>query len=230
MKLLAIIWFVLAICASAADLEFKQILIDARPAANADVASVDFEFTNKSGRPVTIRDCKASCICMTLQIKGGKLQYAPGESGVIRADFELGNFSGAVSKDVSVWLDKDPEAKPSIRLTVRAHIPVLVSILPKTLTWEADGSAAPQTIRITTHHDKPIRITEVKTSSPLFKHELKTIKDGDSYDLIVTPLDTKAGGIAMFKITTDCEIPKHKTQQAFSVIRNRVEAKIVAKP
>lgn len=230
MKLLSLIWLALALVADAAALEFKENLIDARPTADATVASVEFEFTNKSEKPLTIREYKPSCVCMTLQIKGGKLQYAPGESGVIRAEFDLGGFSGVVDKDALVWLEQDPEAKPSTRLTVRAHIPVLVSLSPKTLTWDLDGAAAPQTIRITTHHDKPIHVTEVKSNGLLFKHELKTIKDGHSYDLIVTPVDIKVGGIGMFKIFTDCEIPKHKTQQAFSVIRKRIDAKIVAKP
>jgi Protein of unknown function (DUF1573) len=230
MKLLSLIWLSLAMFASAAALEFKETQIDVHPTAAANAVSVDFEFTNHSGKPVTIREYKPSCVCMTLQIKGGKLQYAPGESGMIRADFDLMNFSGIVNKDALVWLDQDPEGKPSVRLTVRAHIPALISLSPKTLTWELDGAAAPQTIRITTHHDKPIHVTEVKSNSPLFKHELKTIKDGSSYELIVTPLDIKVGGIGMFKIFTDCEIPKHQTQQAFSVIRKRMDAKIVAKP
>jgi hypothetical protein len=164
---------------------------------------------------------------MAVSIKDGKLSYAPGESGLIRADFEMGNFSGTVDKTVALWLDNDPSEKPSVTLTVRVHIPVLVSLEPKTLKWNVGGDASPQTIRITMNHKEPIRVKMVTCSSPAFRHELKTIDDGKIYDLVITPAEISNAGLAIFRIETDCAIERHRLQQAFAVIRKATDA---AKP
>ncbi len=104
----------------------------------------------------------------------------PANRASIRAEFDMGNFSGTVDKVVAVWLDNDPADKPSLALTVRVHIPVLVSLEPKTLKWELNGKGEPQTIRITMHYEKPIRVTSVNASSEAYKHELKTVEEGKS--------------------------------------------------
>ena len=132
-----------------------------------------------------------------MKVKDGKLRYAPGESGLIRAAFDMGNFSGTVDKVVAVWLDDDPTDKPSLSLTVRVHIPVLVSMEPKTVKWELDGKPDAQTIRITMNHSKPIHVTAVESSSKAFTHEIKAIEDGKIYELVVTPTghqDSRVGG------------------------------------
>ena len=128
----------------------------------------------------------------------------------------MGNFSGTVDKVVAVWLDDDPPDKPSVALTVRVHIPVLVSLEPKTLKWDLGGKGEPQTIRITMNHDKPDPCDRRDSSSEAFRHELKTIEDGKSYELIVTPTDIGSPGLAVIRIETDCEIEKHRLQQAFA--------------
>jgi hypothetical protein len=156
---------------------------------------------------------------MKVEISDAKLRYAPGESGTIRAEFDMGNFSGEIDKTIAIWLDGDSKDKPSITLTARVHIPVIVNIEPKTVKWSINSKAKPQTIAITMKDTKPVRITKVSSSSENFRHELKTVTDGKSYELVVTPLDLSSPTLAIFCIETDCTLSKHKTQQAFAVIR-----------
>jgi hypothetical protein len=165
-----------------------------------------------------------------VKIKDGKLHYGPGESGLVRADFAMGNFSGTVDKVVAIWLDDDPADKPSVSLTVRVHIPVLVLLEPKTLKWEINGGKEPQTIRITMNDAKPIRVTSVKSSSPAFQSELKTIEEGKRYDLIVTPTEMDSPGLGVFRIETDCSLERHRIQQVFAVIRKPTPGEAASKP
>ena len=156
---------------------------------------------------------------MSVQISdGGKRVYAPGESGTIRANFDMGNFSGTVDKDVSVWLAGDPEASPSQHLTVRVHIPILIELEPKTVKWATNGELKPQTFQIKMNGEKPIHISNVGASGQDFTHELKTIEDGKRYELIVTPKSLQKPALGIFRIQTDCEIQKHSMQQAFAVV------------
>lgn len=202
-----------------AALDFPATLKEIEAPADAKKVTAEFEFTNHTDKAVKIIKYDAACSCMAATVRGGKLAYAPGESGLIRADFEMGNFSGTVDKTVALWLDDDPVDKPSVTLTVRVHIPVLVSLEPKTLKWDADGDATPQTIRITMNHSEPIRVKDISCSSKAFSFELKTLDEGKLYELVVTPVEISSPGLAIMRIETDCAIERHRAQQVFAVVR-----------
>ena len=230
MKFAIGIWLTLAALAQAAGLEFTALLKEANAAADATIVITDFSFTNKGGKPVTIAKTNPGCSCLKVEISGGKLKYAPGESGVVRTTFDMGNFSGTVDKMVALWIDDDPVDKPSTTLTVRVHIPVLVALEPKTVKWNLGANPDPQTIQIRMAEGKSIRVTSVKSSSPAFKCEVKVLEEGRKYDLIVTPLEMNAPGMGIVRIETDCEISKHRIQQAFAVVRKPSPAEAVAMP
>ena len=202
-----------------ATLQFTETLREVHAPADAKTVTTDFTFTNRSNKPVTISRYESACSCMKVEISDAKLRYAPGESGTIRAEFDMGNFSGEIDKTIALWVEGDPKDKPSITLTARVHIPVIIAIEPKTLKWPLNGKADAQTIRIAINDPKPIHITKISSSSQSFRHELKTIKEGKSYELVVTPLDLSLPALAIFRIETDCALAKHKTQQAFAVVR-----------
>ena len=213
------IWLTLAACTHAAGLEFAALLKEVEGAADATTIATDFNFTNKSDKPVTITKAEASCPCLKAEISGGKLKYAPNESGVVRITFEMGNLAGIVEKVLPIYVGDDPPNKPSIQLTVRVRIPILIALEPKTVKWNLGGKADPQTIQIRMAEGKPIHVTGVKSSSPAFSCELKTVEEGRRYDLIVTPLETNTPEMGVLRIETDCGISKHRIQQAFAVVR-----------
>lgn len=205
-----------------AALDFPSLLKEVHAPAEAKTVAVEFDFTNRSDKPVQVSRYDPTCSCMSVSIKEGKLRYEPGESGVIRAEFDMGNFSGEVDKAVAVYLNDDPDGKPSVVLVTRVHIPVLIGLEPKTQKWSIGGPAESKTIRVTMNHTKPIRIVGVTSSSEAFKHEIKTVEEGKTYDLVLTPVETKSPALAIFRIETDCDIAKHRMQQAFAVIRKPV--------
>ena len=224
MKHLLMCWMGLAGLSHATGLEFEKKLLEIHAPADSPNVTADFKFTNTSDKPVSILKYDAACSCMAVQISGGKLRYGPGESGTVRANFEMGNFSGTVDKAVVLWLEGDPEDKPSQQLTVRVHIPVLVEMTPKTLQWDVDGDAKAQTIKIKMNHKTPIHVTSVSGSSEAFKYELKTIAKGKEYELVISPTGTKQPGLGVFRIETDCDLARHKIQQAFAVVRRPLPA------
>lgn len=209
-----------------AGLDFPATLKEIHAPADAKVVTAEFEFTNRTEKSITVAKVNPTCSCIAVKIKNGKLQYAPGESGLIRAEFDMGNFSGTVDKVVAIWLDNDPDDQPTLSLTVRVHIPVLISLEPKSVKWEIGGKAEPQTIRITMNHTSPIRVIDAKSSSEDFKLVIKPIEEGKSYDLIVTPVDMTSAGLAVLRIETDCELAKYRTQQAFGIIRKPSPAEV----
>ena len=230
MRTICLLWMMLAGWMSGAGLTFEKTLLDLNLAADATTAAVDFPFENKTDKTVTIARVDKTCSCLAAQVQGGKLTYQPGEKGVVRAVFDLGNFSGVVDKTVVLWLDRDQRDQPSVTLTVRVHIPVLVAMDQKTLKWSLDAAPKPQRIDLRINYSKPIRVVKVTSSSELFKTELKTLQEGVHYELWVTPLEMKKPGIAVIRIETDCEIVRHKLQQVFAVVRRDLPGKGVASP
>ena len=188
-------------------------------APDAKTVTVPYHFENKTDRVLKIAKYDSACSCLSAKVKGSKLVYKPGEKGEIRVQFAIGAFSGIVEKTVLLWTTDDPDDKPSTVMTVQLTIPVLVELTPMTLLWNQDEEAKAKTIKLKVNHDKPIRIVEHSGSNKDFPYELKTIRDGWEYELVVTPESTEQPGFGMIKITTDSPIPRYKRQQAFVCVK-----------
>lgn len=213
------IWFLLAGLLGAAGLTFESELVEVKAGAGAATVNAEFRFENKTGKVVHIARYDKSCSCVGVEIAGGKLAYKPNEKGVVKMVFDVGNFSGTVDKLIVIWLEGDPDAKPSVTLTVRVHIPVLVEMDQKTLKWSIGGKGEAQKIEIRMTHEKPIRIEKVTCTSELYKTELKVVEEGRHYQLWVTPLQMDGPSLAIIRMETDCEVERHRTQQAFATVR-----------
>ena len=204
-------------------LVFDSLKKEIHAAPDADQVFCDFTFENKGSNEAVIKDAKTTCSCISVEIdNGGKLNYAPGEKGVLRATFKMENFSGQVDKNVLVSMVGDKETEPTFNLVVTVFIPVLVSMEPKTLEWNLRDSLEPKTLKIKMNHTAPIKITRVSMTNSSFQTELKTITEGAEYDLVVTPVskDGVSPGLGVLHIETDCSIEKQKRQMAFAVVRN----------
>ena len=230
MKKVFAIWFLFVACVQAGDLVFTEKIKDIDAPADATTLTADFSFTNSSKDSVTIVKTDPGCSCLKVEVSGGKLKYAPGESGVVRATFDMGNYSGVVEKKVAVWLDADAPDQPSKTLTVRFHIPVLVATDPKTVQWNIGDPSTPQVIHVGMSEGQMIRVNQVDSSSESFTCEIKTIEDGRRYDILVTPKEMNRSGMAVIRIKTDCEIAKYKVQQAFAVVRKSAPTPSTSRP
>lgn len=218
MKPLLALLLMFPVLAEAAGLEFKELTKKQDAGPDAKIVTTDYPFTNTSKKPVTITKSDPGCSCLKVEISGGKLTYEPGESGVIRTTFDVGNNTGDVEKGVAVWVDSDPKEKPSLYLKLNIHIPVLVNLEPKTLAWEIGGAPEPKTIHIKITEGSNIKILDIKAKES-FNCELKTLENGRSYDLVVTPRSVAGPDLGVIRIETDSTIPKQKVQQAFAVVR-----------
>lgn len=205
-----------------AELVFDAQKKDIKAPPEARTIVCDFSFENKGTETVKIARYKSTCSCMSVQInQGGKLEYAPGEKGILRANFDMENFTGEVDKNVVLWLDGDPESKPSFVLVVHVIIPVLVEMQPRTLEWNGPGPWEAKTLKIRMNHTEPIQITRATLNNPCYESELKVIEPGKEYDFIVKPLvkPDAQPGVGVIHIETDCLIDKQKKQMAFVIVR-----------
>ncbi len=223
----------LALCTplAAAELKFETNLKELKVAADETKVVTEFPFKNESSEEVEIVEYTAGCSCLTASISpAGKLKYKPGEGGIIRSEFELSALAGTVDKAVAIRLNGDPKDQPSVVLTTRIHIPVLVEMEPKTLFWNIGEEAKPKSVILTMKHDEPIKVLKLSGADRRFSQELKTIEEGKKYEIVVTPATTNNVAMGVVHIETDCKLQRHRSHRVFMVVRNQLKSAAAAKP
>ncbi len=207
-----------------AKLEFDAELVEVEAAADAKDAQIDFKFTNKGDKPVFISHIDPDCDCLEIMAKGGttlpdkRIRFRPGEEGVIRSQFKIGNKKGQIDQKVMIWLTGDPKHKPSIQLTARINVPQIINMAPRTIKWVTGEEAKPKAIEVVMNHPQPIHITETKSSSTNFTIELVTVEKGKRYTLNVTPKDTSSPGIGVIQVMTDSPVEIQSREQVFAMV------------
>lgn len=195
---------------------FDQKFVQLKSEPDTDLVTAVFPFTIKGDKPVTITEYEAACSCLSAEISdGGKLVWKPGETGVVKGLFKMGTFRGTVEKKIVLrYKSQQPEV-----LVVRVDIPILFELSPPTIFWDQNGPGDPQSFKIKVNHDKPIKITDVTLTNDQFDHEVKTIKDGWEYEVVITPKSVADREFGVVRIRNDCEFKLHDSVQGFVVIK-----------
>lgn len=163
---------------------------------------IDFPFTNTGPEFVTILELKPGCGCTSASVD--KKEYAPGESGIIHFTFNLKDRFGAQRKSISVKTSDD--LKKPTRLYVSTSIPKTYTPSVKRLIWLAGEERKPKSCRITNAHQDPFRLLKAVPARDGMEVELKSIREGYEYELIVKPsADLKN---VLIPITIHPEVPE----------------------
>jgi hypothetical protein len=201
-----------------AQLMFENPLQELTVTPDLDTATVDFPFTvGPNGAEIVEFD--APCTCLEAKISdNGKLVWKPGEKGTVKGVFKTGSLKGKVDKTIVLRL-KSPTA-PLVKLTLRLTIPELLEITPgPTLFWDQGGKGEAKSFKLKVNNDEPIHILETSGTNENFAFELKTIKDGREYELVVTPQSTVNRAFGLIRIRTDSKFARHQRYQCFVVVR-----------
>ncbi len=211
---------------AAGELSFETKDKAVAAAADAKKIEVLFPFKNTSNEDVVVMRYDAPCTCMSAQLKGGTpiskngpVRFAPGEEGVFKGVFELGNFKGTVDKKIVVWAKGDPEENPSIMLTTKVTIPYLIAAFPQSLLWNVGEELKPKIITIKVDNAEPIKVIKHSCSSPQIDYTMETVKEGFEYKLTITPKSTDKVLFAALRLTTDSKNPRYKTVQTFITVK-----------
>lgn len=214
-----------AFLTNAQNLTFDSKVQKVPTAADTQKLEVFFPFKNNSKEVVHITQYDAPCSCMSAMITGGTVQQdgtvkvAPGESGVVKGIFDLGNAKGKLKKKIMLWTGADKKDAPSIVLESEVVIPKLIEAVPKSLIWVVGSQPTTKTISIKVNDTKPINIVKHMCSNTNLGYQLKTIKPGFEYQLEVTPKSTAIPIFAAVRMTTDSKNPRFKSLQTFMTVK-----------
>lgn len=209
---LCLVWLV---SAEAGELVFDHNVVEIEAAPGEEVVTADFPFHVTGKESVTLKRVEVGCSCLSAQVTGGRMKWGPGEKGVVKIAFKVGNFRGKHPKDTSILMADGQRHNLTMSLTV----PEMLIIEPKTLKWEEGKPGEKKAFDIKINKDFSTKILKVAgTDEKTFPSQLETIKEGSHYKLWVTPTATNVRGFARVSFTTDSQYKKHQTYQAFMVI------------
>jgi len=175
---------------------------------NAESVKHTFTVKNEGEGVLNISNVKPACGCTIANISSKILK--PGESATIDANLSLKGRRGLQTKTITV--NSDDPTTPAYRLTLKGTAVSAVNLSPTSVYVGnlGQGEVATKTVTITNNDTMPLKIESVKAQNNSVTLNLKTIEEGQKYELDVTTSATlPIGRISDFiTITTNNEKAK----------------------
>lgn len=180
----------------------------------------DFVIHNRGNAPLEISDVRPACGCTTAGEWTRTL--APGASGAIPLKFDSAQFSGPVTKTITV-ISNDP-ATPETVLEIKGIVrsPVMVShpvIIFPALT--DPSQSATRSVTISHQVDGTLKLSDLTCDKPNFKPVLKEIVPGKEFELQVSTVPPFESGTHTARIelkTSNAEMPTITVQAVVTVL------------
>ncbi|MCH6256056.1 DUF1573 domain-containing protein [Puniceicoccaceae bacterium K14] len=157
----------------ASPLQWESEIIEIDPDFEEEKVIATFKFENTSDQPITITSTKTSCGCTVAEL--AKKDYEAGETGEIKAVFDVGQRVGLQQKQISVHLNG--EADPAYNLTLKVNIPRAITLKPRVRTWKKGSDLEPQTIEVILHEKLDMEINGI----------LPLNSDGSQFEISLEP-------------------------------------------
>jgi hypothetical protein len=155
----------------------------------------DFVFTNTGDATLEIKDVRTTCGCTTTTNWGHRIE--PDKTGAIPIRFDTANYGGQVSKSLTIICNDVTQSNVVLRFKGTVFKPI--DLIPPTVYFNVLSEAATnetRLVRIVSHLEEPLTLSEPECTNLAFKAELKTVQPGKEFALHVTSLPPK--NVAMF--------------------------------
>jgi hypothetical protein len=158
----------------------------------------DFVFTNTGNGKLEILKVRPSCGCTTAGDHDKIVD--PGKTGKIPIKVGTTNFSGPITKTVTVSTNCDG-ADSSITLQIKGEVWQVVQVTPnnasfgRVTTESAKDGSLVRKLTIVNNSDKKGEFKVESSSSPTFKGELKELEPGKKFELTVTLAGALSSGM-----------------------------------
>jgi hypothetical protein len=172
---------------------------DVTPVITDIKANAVYSFKNVGNYSILIQDIKTSCGCTTAKL--AKKAYAPGESGRIDVQYDIGTNTGLQQKQIYVTTDE--RTNEITQLTMRIFLPQMVTLTPPSVSWKLNEDKTPKKITIDVLDGHEINILDVRSSNDLIFTQIHTVIPHKKYLLTVTPVSTVLPAEAELEIQTD---------------------------
>jgi|GEM_PF-3850496 len=174
-----------------AQLSWEQTEVLVEPGIEEKRVETSFRFTNTGDYPLTIRSAYPKKRDLKV-VRLEKKTYWPGESGELKVSYGLRAPQPDFVRQIEVVTDEAENATQALVLHV--DLPEYLKVTPRMARWFVNRDAEevaelkPKVIDIkAVKRNQELEILKIVSRSRVFKTELKTIKAGEHYQLIMHP-------------------------------------------
>ena len=166
-------------------IEFGPMVFDFGRVKAGEVVKHDFVFTNAGTATLEIKDVRPSCGCTTAGT--WEKQIAPGKTGTIGLQFNSSAFGGPVAKSATVICNDPGKSNVVLQLTGTVWKPI--DVIPPTTVFTLSSDLKTnetKVVKIISNIEEPITLSDVVSSNKTFQAEIKTVRPGKEFELLVT--------------------------------------------
>lgn len=158
-----------------------------------------FVFTNTGTQVLEVTGVRTTCGCTTAGEWSRRVE--PGQTGNIPIQLNVGSYSGTVAKSVTVTCN-DP-TQPNVPLQMQATVWKPIEVTPQfaVLNVTAEAPTNSTVVRIVNNTEEPLAVFSPESSNPVFGLDLRTLREGKEYELVVRTVPPLPGGNVAGRIT-----------------------------
>lgn len=167
-------------------IQFASLTYDFGRATGDALVPCVFTFTNTGTAPLQIHTVAPLCGCF--RAGDWPRQLAPGQTGVIPIELNTRGYLGPFAKSIRVECN-DP-VRSNFFLQVKGYVwrPIEISPMQAVLTLTDETPSNAVTVRLISHLDAPLVVSNLQFSAPGLAVELLTNQPGKEYHLLVKTL------------------------------------------
>ncbi len=199
-----------------AGLNFEATTLEVKADSGASNLTIKFPFKNTGDKKVTVFSTESDCGCTTAGLE--KKDFEPGESGVITANFAIGDRVGPQVKQIRVRASDQTE--PHL-LVFKTNIPLFARVQPQFVYWANGEPPTPKSMIFElADADTPILKLTASSNNPAIKPEVRELEKGRKYEISVTPGATEKFLLATIQLTAQTVNGKApRVMQAYATIK-----------
>ena len=169
----------------------------------------EFKFTNTGDGLLVIKDVEKCCGVVT---KVDKTEFAPGESGVVKAEFQAFQKPGLYMKNI--YVNSNDKTKPRLALTIKAMVVSKVSYSPKRLRLflEEENAGCPKIV-LNSLDNQPFSITGFTSTGESIAADIDSSVEATKFVLSPVVDIEKLNDNPKGRISISLNHPEEKTAQ-----------------
>ncbi len=153
-------------------------------------------------------------------------RVAPGQTGKIPIQFNSANFTGPVRKSLTVTCNDSNHPTTILQFKGTVWRPIEVRPMYAIFTPLVDEQTnETQTLRVVNNTDAPVTLSGPESANPSFKAEVKTVKEGKEFELLISrvPPFGQANVSAPITIKTSSKQMPTLSVEALVMLKHAVE-------
>jgi hypothetical protein len=190
-------------------IQFATPVYDFGKATGDTLVNCVFTFTNTGNGMLEITEVSPGCGCM----KAGEWsrRVEPGQTGSIPVRYDTRHYTGFFAKSVFVTCNDPIQPKPMLEIKGTVWRPLEITPPSAVLGLSAESPSNATSVRIISHLDEPLTLSDLQVTGGGFAVELQTNQPGKEYQVNVRTVppwltNSQQGQITLRTSTTNVPV------------------------